>query len=76
MEIRIGDELKQILTGKVTLPELTNDDLDEPKLPGGVKCTCEQDGWKPYFEAAAKCTWPTLKMSLNALIEQAKQKWA
>ena len=76
MELYVGDELKQILTGKLTLPELTNDDLDDAKLPGGSKCTCEQDGWKPYFEPAAKLCWSSVKVTLQALIDQAKQKWA
>ena len=78
MELRAGDELKHILTGKLTLPELSNDDLDEAKLPGGSKCTCDQGGeWRAFFEASAKAgIWPTVKGSLEALIEQAKQKWA
>ena len=78
MELRAGDELKHILTGKLTLPELSNDDLDEAKLPGGSKCTCDQGGeWRAFFEASAKAgMWPTVKGSLEALIEQAKQKWA
>ena len=76
MELHVGGELKQILTGKFTLPELSNDDLDDAKLPGGHKCTCEQDGWKPFFESSAKCSWGAIKTTLQALIEQAKQKWA
>ena len=123
VELHIGGELKQILSGKLTLPELSNDDLDDAKLPGGGKCLCalplphanarpkvpgtlpgpcscapidlvirlfrlmcrglscvgcrcDQDGWKPFFEAAAKSCWVPLKGSLGALIEQAKQKWA
>lgn len=72
----VGDELKQIVTGKLTLPELSNDDLDDSKLPGGSKFVCEEDGWKPVFEAAAKGCWGSIKGGLGMLIEQAKQKWA
>jgi len=76
LEVRVGGELKQILTGKVTLPEIANDDLDEAKLPGGSKMLCDQDGWKPYFEGASKTVWACVKGALTALVEQAKQKCA
>jgi hypothetical protein len=70
LEVRVGGELKQILTGKVTLPEIANDDLDEAKLPGGSKMLCDQDGWKPYFEGASKTVWACVKGALTALVEQ------
>ena len=74
----MGDELKQILTGKLTVPEVSNDDLDESKMVGGAKCICEQekDGWKPFFDACAKGSWHGIKGTLQALVEQTKQKWA
>ena len=76
VEVHVGGELKQIVTGKLTLPELSNDDLDDAKLPGGSKIVCEQTEWKPFFEAASKGCWEGVKTVLNVLIEQAKQKWA
>ena len=76
IELHIGGVLEQILTGKITLPELTNDDMEEAKLPGGSKYICEQDGWKPYFEFCAKCIWESLKGRLGGLVDNAKQKWA
>ena len=42
MEVRVGDELRQILTGKLTMTELSNDDLEDAKMPSTAKCTCEQ----------------------------------
>ena len=76
MELYVGDELKQILTGKLNLPELCNDDLDESRYPSGGSCTCEQAAWRGYFDAAAKASWGPMKGVLTALVEQAKQKWA
>jgi len=76
MELHVGSELKSIITGTVTLPEVTNDDLSEAKMPSGVKCTCEQDGWKPFFEQAAKASWMQLKATLEVLVDNAKTKWA
>ena len=76
MEVYVGDQLVQILTGKLNLPELCNDDLDESRLPAGGTCTCEQAAWRGYFDSAAKCSWGSIKGALSALIEQAKQKWA
>jgi hypothetical protein len=76
MELHVGGTLKEIFTGKVTLPELTNDELDEGSMPSGCKCACDQAGWKPVFEAGSKRCWAPLKGVLEALIEQAKQKWA
>jgi hypothetical protein len=74
MDIYQGGELKTIVTGKVTIPEVTNDDLDEPKLPDH-KCACDQTLWKPFFEKAARHVWPGVKGSLESLVEQAKAKW-
>lgn len=76
MELHVGDELKTILSGKLTVPEVTNDDIGESKMVSGCKCTCEQDGWKPFFEAASKGSWFGLKASLESLVDQTKQKWA
>ena len=45
-------------------------------MPSGVKCTCEQDGWKPFFEQAAKASWMQLKATLEVLVDNAKTKWA
>ena len=51
-------------------------DVPEATLPSGSKGTWWQAGWKPIFEGAAKASWAPVKAALNALIEQAKQKWA
>jgi hypothetical protein len=76
MEVRVDSELKQILTGKMTLSDVANDDLDEAKMPSTVKCTCEQDEWRRFFEGCAKASWAGVTERLRALVEQAKQKWA
>lgn len=76
MEVFVDAEMKTILTGMVTLPELSNDDLSDAKMPSGCKCTCEQTGWKPFFEQAAKASWAEVVKALEALVSNAKQKWA
>lgn len=76
MEVRVDDELKQILTGKMTLTEVSNDDLDEAKMPSTVKCTCEQRDWLKFFEQCAKGSWGSVKGVLGELVEQTKAKWA
>jgi len=75
MEVHADGNLKTILTGKLTLPEVSNDDLDEARLPSGCKFTCEQAGWKPFFEAAAKASWGGIKTNCTRLVESAKAKW-
>jgi len=74
IEVFAGDELKTILSGKLNVPEITNDELSDAKLPSS-KCTCEQSGWKPFFEQVAKLIWPSLRTQLETLVEQAKIKW-
>lgn len=76
MEVRVDDELKQILTGKMTITEVSNDDLDEAKMPSTTKCTCEQREWLKFFEQCAKASWPSVKGVLGSLVEQTKAKWA
>ena len=41
VEVFAEDEMKTILTGKLTVPEVTNDEMSDAKLPSS-KCTCEQ----------------------------------
>jgi len=77
MEIELLDEsgaLKNIIVGTLNVPEVSNDELGDSKLPS-AKFTCEQAAWKPFFEQCAKGSWPSLKGALEAFVEQAKQKW-
>lgn len=76
IEVRVDDELKEILTGKMTLTEVSNDDLDDAKMPSTVKCTCEQKEWLKFFEQCAKGGWDSVKGVLGALVDQTKAKWA
>ena len=70
-----GDEMLQILTGKLTIDEVTGDDLGGAKMPFS-KCTCDQKAWKPFLSKAAPAAlWPPLKEALVALQEQGKAKW-
>lgn len=64
-QVRAGDALLNILTGKLIIAEVTNDDLSDAKLPS-AKCTCDQDGWKPAFEYAPRHR--TLSSQLGARI--------
>ena len=74
-EVFAGDELQTILTGMLTVDEVTGDDLGGAKMPSS-KCTCEQKAWKPFFtKAAPAALWPPLKEALVALQEQGKAKW-
>lgn len=73
LELREGDELREILSGTMTVAEVTNDELQQAKVP--AKCTCEQQGWLPFFEPAAKQCWLPLRALLCAYVEQAKTKW-
>lgn len=75
-QVRVGSELKQILTGKMTVNEVSNDDLDDAKMPSTTKCTCDQREWLKFFEQSAKGSWGGIKEVLGALVTQAKQKWA
>ena len=74
--MRAGDDeqLLEILTGTVSVSEVTNDELTAAKMPS-AKCTCEQAEWKAFFEPVAKAFWPALKEGLGAYSEQAKAKW-
>ena len=74
MEVHAGSQLKHILTGMLHIDEISNDDLDDAKLPTH-KCSCESPEWKPFFAAVAKASWPGIKASLKTLVDQAKQKW-
>lgn len=62
------------MAGKMSVPEITNDDLTESKLPS-AKCTCEQAPWKSFFEQSAKASWPVLRTIFETLVEEAKAKW-
>jgi len=73
LELREGDELREILTGTITVADVTNDELQQAKVP--AKCTCEQAGWLPFFEPAAKQCWLPLRGLLSVYVEQAKTKW-
>jgi len=76
MEVRVGDELRQILTGKLTMTELSNDDLEDAKMPSTAKCTCEQKEWLKFFEQCAKGGgWGAVKDVLGNLMQQTKTKW-
>ena len=74
IEVKAGGQLQTIVTGTLHVPEVTNDDLSEAKLPS-AKTMCDQPAWKPGFEFAAKQSWPALKESLETLVERAKDKW-
>lgn len=77
LEMELLDEsgtLKNILTGTLHLPEVSNDELGDAKMPS-AKFSCDQAGWKPFFESAGKQGWPSVKTALETLVEQAKQKW-
>jgi len=74
VEVKAAGVLQSIVTGMLTVSEVTNDDLSEPKLPS-AKFVCEQAGWKPAFEYAAKQSWPAIKAALETLVERAKEKW-
>ena len=75
-EVKLGGELQTILTGKLTIPEVSNDELEEAKLPSTAKTTCEQgDAVRAYFNQLAKGAWPGIKASLSQLVEEAKAKW-
>ena len=74
--IASDSELKQILTGKMTVNEVSNDDLDDAKMTSTTKCTCDQREWLKFFEQSAKGSWGGIKEVLGALVTQAKQKWA
>lgn len=74
MEVRHGEALKTILTGSLHVPEVSNDDLGDAKLPTS-KVVCGQSGWKPFFEQAAKASWPALQTVFTELVEQAKERW-
>ena len=74
LQVRVGDELRQILTGKMTLTELSNDDLDDAKMPS-VKCSCEQKEWLKFFEQSVKGGWSPLQRTMFSFIEQAKAHW-
>ena len=73
LELREGDDLREILTGTLTVADVTNDELQQAKVP--AKCTCEQAGWLPFFEPAAKQCWLPLRAQLGSYVEQAKAKW-
>ena len=76
MEVRVGDELRQILTGKLTMNEVSNDDLEDAKMPSTAKCTCEQKEWLKFFEQCAKGGgWGPVKDVLGSLMQQTKDKW-
>jgi hypothetical protein len=53
---------------------VTNEELDDPKLPAH-KLTCEDRAWAGFFGVAASHAWPPVKAALAALVEQSKQKW-
>ena len=71
----MGDELRTIVAGNLHVPEVSYDDLSSSKLPS-AKFKCDEGAaWRPFFEAAAKACWPSLKTILQAYTEMAKQKW-
>ncbi|KAL1512000.1 hypothetical protein AB1Y20_005275 [Prymnesium parvum] len=77
LEMELLDEsgaLHEILTGTMHVAEVSNDELGDARMPS-AKFTCDQTAWKPFFEECAKASWPSLKASLERLVEQAKQKW-
>ena len=73
LELREGEELREILTGSYAVSDVTNDELQQAKVP--AKCTCEQAGWLPFYEPAAKQCWLPLRALLGEYVEQAKAKW-
>jgi len=75
IEVFANDELKTILSGKLNIPEITNDELGDAKLPS-CKCICEQAGMKPFFESVAKLSWPALRTQLEALVEESEARAA
>ena len=74
VEVREGEELREILTGELHVPELTNDDIGDAKLPD-AKFRCEQDAGARAFEGGCRAMWPSMAEVLAALVEQTKQKW-
>lgn len=74
MEVRVAGTLQTILTGRMVIEEVTNDEVNDAKIPC-CRVTCEQPHWKPFYEQAAKLAWAELKATLAAMIEQTKQKW-
>ena len=74
-EVKLGGSLQTILTGKLTVPEVSNDDLDEPKMPSTYKCTCDQPPFAKYLAHVAMGAWPGIKASLESLVDQSKVKW-
>ena len=77
VEVRAGDELKTIVSGKLMLNEVSNDDLDEDTMPDSCKYTCDDAQWKSFFEKAVKAGgWAPIKAELQGLVDSAKQKYA
>jgi len=74
LEVRAAGQLRQIVTGELSLPELANDDVDESKMPS-PKVTCDQKPYSPLFQSGMQQCWPSLQAALRALVEQAKAKW-
>jgi len=77
LEVELLDEsgaLKNIVSGTLNIPEVSNDELGDAKMPD-AKFTCDQAPWKPFFEQSAKAAWPSLKVAFEAFVEQTKQKW-
>ena len=65
-EVFGGDEMLQILTGKLTIDEVTG------TTSAARRCrspsACDQKAWKPFLSKAAPAAlWPPLKEALVAL---------
>lgn len=71
VEVRIAGELHEILTGTVSMGDVTNDELQAAKMPS-AKCTCEQAGYLPFFEPVVRSFWPTLRTGLNDYVDQVR----
>ena len=69
VELREAGELHEILTGSLSISDLTNDELQNAKMPP-AKVTCEQAGWLPFFEPVTKSCWPVLSATLTDYVEQ------
>ena len=74
VEVREGDELREILTGEMHVPELANDDLSAKALPA-AKLRCEQAAGARAFEGGCRAMWPSMVEALQSLVEQTKQRW-
>ena len=74
VEVREGDELREILTGEMHVPELANDDLSAKALPA-AKLRCEQAAGARAFEGGCRAMWPSMVEALQSLVEHTKQRW-